>query len=113
MQQEDKKALKYHSEGRPGKIEVIPTKPLRNHEEIALAYSPGAITPAIGISKNIWNAYKYTNKGNLVAIISNGSNISEGKNLGAAAAKPHCPLFSYTAAEGLFAAYSLSARADL
>ena len=88
MQQEDKKALKYHSEGRPGKIEVIPTKPLRNHEEIALAYSPGAITPAIGISKNVWNAYKYTNKGNLVAIISNGSNISEGKNLGAAAAKP-------------------------
>ena len=88
MQQEDKKALKYHSEGRPGKTEVIPTKPLRNPEEIALAYSPGAIIPAIGISNKAWNAYKYTNKGNLVAVISNGSNISDRGNLGAAAAKP-------------------------
>ncbi|MBQ8451098.1 MAG: malate dehydrogenase [Bacteroidaceae bacterium] len=88
MQQEDKKALKYHSEGRPGKIEVIPTKPLRNHEEIALAYTPGAIIPAKDISDDVWNAYKYTNKGNLVAVISNGSKISDSGNLGAAAVKP-------------------------
>ncbi len=88
MQQKNKDALKYHSEGRSGKTEIIPTKPVRTPEELALAYSPGAVFAAEGISHNRWNAYKYTNKGNLVGIIGNGSNISDTKAKGAMAAKP-------------------------
>lgn len=88
MQQKEKNALRYHSYGRPGKIEVIPTKPLSTPEEFALAYSSGAIVSAKGINSNHWNAYKYTNKGNLVAVISNGSNIYGMDNNGALASKP-------------------------
>lgn len=87
-EKEIKKALFYHSKDRPGKTEIIPTKPLCTPEEMALAYTPGAIFPAAGISKERWNAYKYTNKGNLVAVISNGSAIPGKGNLGALASKP-------------------------
>ena len=84
----DYEALKYHSNGRPGKIEVVPTKEYKTAEELALAYSPGVAAPAKGISKDRWNAYKYTNKGNLVAVISNGSSLLGLGNRGALASKP-------------------------
>lgn len=85
MLQKEKKALKYHSARRAGKIEIMPTKPLCTPEELALAYTPGAAVAAESISRNSWNVYKYTNKGNLVAIISNGSQLH---NASALAAKP-------------------------
>lgn len=82
------KALKYHSEGRPGKIEVVPTKNAYTPEELALAYTPGAAAPAMEIDKERWRAYRYTNKGNLVAVISNGSSVLGLGNVGALASKP-------------------------
>lgn len=81
-------ALKYHSEGRPGKIEVIPTKPYRTQRDLALAYSPGVAEPCLEIEKNKENAYKYTGKGNLVAVISNGTAVLGLGNIGALAGKP-------------------------
>ena len=66
-------ALRYHSEGRPGKIEVVPTKPYSTQRDLALAYSPGVAEPCLEIEKNARDAYKYTAKGNLVAVISNGT----------------------------------------
>lgn len=84
----DYNALKYHERGRAGKTEVVPTKPVGSPEEIALAYTPGAVSPAIGISRERWNAYKYTNKGNLVAVISNGSSLMGLGDRGAIASKP-------------------------
>ena len=66
-------ALAYHAEGRPGKIEVIPTKPYSTQKDLSLAYSPGVAEPCLEIEKNPDNAYKYTDKGNLVAVISNGT----------------------------------------
>lgn len=81
-------ALKYHEQERPGKIEIVPTKPYCTPEQLALAYSPGVAAPAIGIKKEHWNAYKYTNKGNLVGIVSNGSALLGLGNMGAQAAKP-------------------------
>ena len=84
----DYEALKYHSSKRPGKTEIVPTKPYKTAEELALAYSPGVAAPAKGISKDRWNAYKYTNKGNLVAVISNGSSLLGLGNRGALASKP-------------------------
>lgn len=85
---EEENALKYHEMGRPGKTEIVPTKPFCTPEELALAYSPGVAAPAIGISRDKWNAYKYTNKGNLVAVISNGSSVLGLGNTGALASKP-------------------------
>jgi len=81
-------ALKYHSEGRPGKIEVIPTKPYRTQRDLALAYSPGVADPCLEIEKNPADAYKYTGKGNLVAVISNGTAVLGLGNIGALAGKP-------------------------
>lgn len=81
-------ALKYHSEGRPGKIEVIPTKPYRTQRDLALAYSPGVAEPCLEIEKNPEDAYKYTGKGNLVAVISNGTAVLGLGNIGALAGKP-------------------------
>ncbi len=81
-------ALKYHSEGRPGKIEVIPTKPYRTQRDLALAYSPGVAEPCLEIEKDPENAYKYTSKGNLVAVISNGTAVLGLGNIGALAGKP-------------------------
>jgi len=83
-----KDALKYHSEGRPGKIEVVPTKPYRTQRDLALAYSPGVADPCLEIEKNPADAYKYTGKGNLVAVISNGTAVLGLGNIGALAGKP-------------------------
>lgn len=81
-------ALRYHSENRPGKIEVIPTKPYTNQYELSLAYSPGVAAPCLEIEKNPTDAYKYTAKGNLVAVISNGTAVLGLGNIGALAGKP-------------------------
>ncbi|MDQ1770298.1 NADP-dependent malic enzyme [Labilibaculum sp. A4] len=88
MSKKNTDALKYHSEGRPGKIEVIPTKPYRTQRDLALAYSPGVAEPCLEIEKDPENAYKYTAKGNLVAVISNGTAVLGLGNIGALAGKP-------------------------
>ncbi|MDE6559482.1 MAG: malate dehydrogenase, partial [Muribaculaceae bacterium] len=66
-------ALLYHEEGRPGKIEITPTKSYASQRDLSLAYSPGVAFPCLEIEKNPEDAYRYTNKGNLVAVISNGT----------------------------------------
>ncbi|PCJ65193.1 MAG: NADP-dependent malic enzyme [Bacteroidetes bacterium] len=81
-------ALDYHSQGRPGKIEVIPTKPTQTKRDLSLAYSPGVAEPCEEIYKNPQDAYKYTAKGNLVAVISNGTAVLGLGNLGPLASKP-------------------------
>ena len=83
-----KEALDFHSSGKPGKIEITPSKPMTTKRDLALAYSPGVASPVLEISKNSNFAYDYTSKGNLVAVISNGSAILGLGNLGAAASKP-------------------------
>lgn len=81
-------ALNYHSEGRPGKIGVFPVKPHHTQYDFALAYSPGVAAPSIEISKNPGDIFKYTSKGNLVGVISNGTAVLGLGNIGAAAGKP-------------------------
>ncbi|MDR2882514.1 MAG: NADP-dependent malic enzyme [Alistipes sp.] len=81
-------ALVYHSDGRPGKIEVVPTKPYSTQSDLALAYSPGVAVPCLEIEKNPSDAYKYTAKGNLVAVISNGTAVLGLGNIGPLAGKP-------------------------
>jgi malate dehydrogenase (oxaloacetate-decarboxylating)(NADP+) len=81
-------ALRYHSEGKPGKIEVVPTKPYSTQTDLSLAYSPGVAEPCLEIEKNPLDAYKYTSKGNLVAVISNGTAVLGLGNIGAMAGKP-------------------------
>ncbi|MCE3258438.1 MAG: NADP-dependent malic enzyme [Bacteroidetes bacterium] len=81
-------ALDYHSQGRPGKIEVIPTKPYSTQRDLTLAYSPGVAEPCLEIEKNPEDAYKYTAKGNLVAVISNGTAVLGLGDIGALASKP-------------------------
>lgn len=81
-------ALRYHSEGRPGKIEVVPTKPYRTQTDLSLAYSPGVAEPCLEIQKNPDDAYKYTDKGNLVAVISNGTAVLGLGDIGAVSGKP-------------------------
>ncbi len=81
-------ALDYHSSGRPGKIAVVPTKPLNNQRDLALAYSPGVAVPCLEIQKNPADAYKYTARGNLVAVVSNGTAVLGLGNIGALAGKP-------------------------
>jgi len=81
-------ALKYHSEGRPGKIQVIPTKPHSTQRDLGLAYTPGVADPCLEIEKNEDDAYKYTAKGNLVAVISNSTAVLGLGDLGAVAGKP-------------------------
>ncbi|MEQ7800849.1 NADP-dependent malic enzyme [Pedobacter sp. ASV1-7] len=81
-------ALDYHSQGRPGKIEVIPTKPTNSQRDLALAYSPGVAEPCLKIAENIEDVYKYTAKGNLVAVISNGTAVLGLGNIGPEAGKP-------------------------
>lgn len=81
-------ALDYHSQGRPGKIEVVPTKPHSSQRDLSLAYSPGVAEPCLEIEKNPEDAYKYTAKGNLVAVISNGTAVLGLGNIGALASKP-------------------------
>jgi malate dehydrogenase (oxaloacetate-decarboxylating)(NADP+) len=81
-------ALDFHSRGRPGKVEIIATKPMATQRDLALAYSPGVAVPVRAIADNPTCAYDYTAKGNLVAVISNGSAILGLGNLGALASKP-------------------------
>lgn len=81
-------ALDYHSQGRPGKIQVIPTKPTNSQRDLALAYSPGVAEPCLKIAENTEDVYKYTAKGNLVAVISNGTAVLGLGNIGPEAGKP-------------------------
>ncbi|MEM6316875.1 MAG: NADP-dependent malic enzyme [Bacteroidota bacterium] len=81
-------ALAYHSEGRPGKIEVIPTKATANQRDLSLAYSPGVADPCLAIDKDVNDVYKYTAKGNLVAVISNGTAVLGLGDIGPEAGKP-------------------------
>ena len=83
-----KDALLYHSDGRPGKIQVVPTKPYSTQHDLSLAYSPGVAEPCLEIEKNPDDVYKYTAKGNLVAVISNGTAVLGLGDIGAAAGKP-------------------------
>ncbi|MBL7725440.1 MAG: NADP-dependent malic enzyme [Chitinophagaceae bacterium] len=81
-------ALEYHAKGRPGKIEVIPTKEAKTQRDLSLAYSPGVAAPCLEIAANIENVYKYTAKGNLVAVISNGTAVLGLGDIGPEAGKP-------------------------
>ena len=81
-------ALAYHANGRPGKIEVKPTKPYRTQTDLSLAYSPGVAYPCLQIQKNSDDVYKYTDKGNLVAVISNGTAVLGLGDIGAMSGKP-------------------------
>jgi malate dehydrogenase (oxaloacetate-decarboxylating)(NADP+) len=86
MKRED--ALEYHSSGRPGKIAVVPTKPLNNQRDLGLAYSPGVAEPCLEIVRNPEDVYKYTARGNLVAVVTNGTAVLGLGNIGALAGKP-------------------------
>lgn len=81
-------ALLYHSQGKPGKIEVVPTKPYSSQRDLSLAYSPGVAEPCLEIEKDPSKAYEYTSKGNLVAVISNGTAVLGLGNIGPLAGKP-------------------------
>jgi len=81
-------ALEYHSKGRPGKIEVISSKPCATQRDLSLAYTPGVADPCLEIAKNPDDAYKYTTRGNLVAVVSNGTAVLGLGNIGALAGKP-------------------------
>jgi malate dehydrogenase (oxaloacetate-decarboxylating)(NADP+) len=81
-------ALEYHAKGRPGKIEVIPTKEYSTQRDLSLAYSPGVAEPCLAIAENVEDVYKYTAKGNLVAVISNGSAVLGLGDIGPEAGKP-------------------------
>ncbi|MDP2188258.1 MAG: NADP-dependent malic enzyme [Sphingobacteriaceae bacterium] len=83
-----KEILDYHSQGRPGKIEVIPSKPTNSQRDLAIAYSPGVAEPCLEIEKNVDDVYKYTAKGNLVAVISNGTAVLGLGDIGPEASKP-------------------------
>ena len=83
-----REALVYHAKPRPGKIEVVPTKKYNTQRDLALAYSPGVAIPCLEIDKEVDNVYKYTNKGNLVAVISNGTAVLGLGDIGPEASKP-------------------------
>src|ERR687898_1758378 len=84
----DQEALQFHAQGRPGKLEVVPTKPMATQRDLSLAYSPGVAVPVLAIADDASTAYDYTAKGNMVAVISNGTAILGLGNLGALASKP-------------------------
>jgi malate dehydrogenase (oxaloacetate-decarboxylating)(NADP+) len=86
MKRED--ALEYHASPRPGKIAVVPTKRLNNQRDLSLAYSPGVAEPCLEIKRNPDDAYRYTAKGNLVAVVTNGTAVLGLGNIGALAGKP-------------------------
>ncbi len=88
MPNREQEALDYHSQGRPGKVEVVPTKPCLTSRDLSLAYTPGVAVPCLVIEKNPEDAYKYTNKGNLVAVLSNGTAVLGLGDIGALAGKP-------------------------
>src|SRR5919107_6343478 len=84
----DQEALLFHSQGRPGKLEVIPTKPMATQRDLSLAYSPGVAVPVKAIAQDPSTAFDYTARANMVAVISNGTAILGLGNLGALASKP-------------------------
>ena len=84
----NKDILDYHEGGRPGKIEVVPTKPSNSQRDLSIAYSPGVAEPCLKIAENKSDAYRYTAKGNLVAVISNGTAVLGLGDIGALASKP-------------------------
>src|SRR6201990_1598348 len=84
----DQEALQFHSQGRPGKLEVVATKPMATQRDLSLAYSPGVAVPVLAIAEDESKAYDYTARGNFVAVISNGTAILGLGNRGALAAKP-------------------------
>ncbi len=81
-------ALAYHSSGRPGKIQVVASKPFRDQRDLSLAYTPGVAEPCREIARNPEDAFLYTARGNLVAVVTNGTAILGLGNLGPLAAKP-------------------------
>ena len=87
-QKDRREALVYHAKPQPGKIKIVPTKPYATQRDLALAYSPGVAEPCLEIAKDKENVYKYTSKGNLVAIISNGTAVLGLGNIGPEASKP-------------------------
>ncbi len=106
MKIQDEEALRYHSMGKPGKIEITPTKPHSTQKDLSLAYSPGVAVPCLKIQDNQHDVYKYTNKGNLVAVISNGTAVLGLGNIGAISGKPvmegKCLLFKIYAGVDAF-----------
>ena len=82
-------ALEYHAGPKPGKFDIVPTKPMNNKEDLSLAYSPGVAEPCLAIKEDPKTAYQYTNKANMVACISNGTAVLGLGNIGALASKPH------------------------
>ena len=88
MPKSKKDALEYHEKGRPGKIEVVPTKSVATQRDLALAYSPGVAEPCLAIHSNPNDAFKYTARGNLVGVVSNGTAVLGLGNIGPLAAKP-------------------------
>ena len=84
----NQEALQFHAQGKPGKLEIQATKPLVTQRDLSLAYSPGVAAPVLAIADDPSLAYDYTSKGNLVAVVSNGTAILGLGNLGALAAKP-------------------------
>ncbi|HEU5358985.1 MAG TPA: NAD-dependent malic enzyme, partial [Gemmatimonadales bacterium] len=81
-------ALRYHEEGRPGKIEVVPTKRFQNQRDLSLAYTPGVAEPCLAIKDRPEDAYRYTARGNLVAVVTNGTAVLWLGNIGPLAGKP-------------------------
>ena len=81
-------ALHYHEEGRPGKIEIVPTKPYSTQKDLSLAYSPGVAYPSLEIERDPEEAYKYTDRGNLVGVLSNGTAVLGLGDVGPLAGKP-------------------------
>src|ERR1700710_3258049 len=84
----DQEALDFHSRGRPGKLEIMPTKPMATQRDLSLAYSPGVAVPVLAIHADPATAFDYTARGNMVAVITNGTAILGLGNLGALASKP-------------------------
>jgi len=84
----DQEALQFHSQGRPGKLEVVASKPMATQRDLSLAYSPGVAVPVLAIAEDESRAFDYTTKGNFVAVITNGTAILGLGNRGALAAKP-------------------------
>src|SRR5579859_5691003 len=84
----DEEALAFHAQGRPGKLQITPTKPLATQRDLSLAYSPGVAAPCLEIARDPSLAYDYTAKGNLVAVISNGTAVLGLGDLGALGGKP-------------------------
>ena len=88
MTRKREEALRYHEQGRPGKIAVVPTKPLANQRDLSLAYSPGVAEPCLAIHDNPEDVYRYTARGNLIAVVTNGTAVLGLGNIGALAGKP-------------------------